>query len=71
MNQLTTTDDKTEDTEGLFTTEMLANYLKASPRHVHNLVNRKLIPVIKIGRLSRFDLDQVKIALKRLTIEAA
>lgn len=54
--------------EHLLTVDEVAAYMQASPRHVHNLVARRLIPVIKVGALTRFDLDQVKAALAKLTI---
>ena len=37
----------------------LADYLQTSPRHVRALVSRREIPVTRVGRLLRFDIDQV------------
>lgn len=52
----------------LLTTQELAEYLQASPRHVHNLRRRRQIPVTKVGKLTRYDLDKVKAALTKMTI---
>ncbi len=51
--------------EGLMTTAELAKQLSVSPRHVSNLVNRKVIPRIKIGKTVRFQLSSVLKALAR------
>lgn len=56
--------------ERLLTIEEVAAYMQASPRHVANLVRRREIPFIKLGALTRFDLDSVKVALARLTVHA-
>jgi excisionase family DNA binding protein len=54
----------------LLTIEEVAAYMQASPRHVANLVRRREIPFIKLGALTRFDLDEVKAALAHLTVNA-
>lgn len=40
---------------GLMDTVELAKFLKFSPRHVANLVQRRKIPRLKIGRAVRFN----------------
>jgi excisionase family DNA binding protein len=71
MNDQHTTEQSNEPPRGrLLTTQELAEYLQASPRHVHNLRRRRQIPVTKIGRLTRYDLDKVKAALTKMTINA-
>lgn len=49
----------------LLTTEELARRLKLSPRQVANLVGRRVIPRIKIGRTVRFELEKVTKALRK------
>ena len=49
----------------LLTTEELARRLKLSPRQVANLVVRRVIPRIKIGRTVRFELEKVILALRK------
>jgi excisionase family DNA binding protein len=49
----------------LLTTEELARRLKLSPRQVANLVGRRVIPRIKIGRTVRFELEKVILALRK------
>ena len=52
----------------LLTTQELAEYLQSSARHVHNLRRRRQIPVTKVGKLTRYDLAKVKVALAKMTI---
>lgn len=61
-------DQSPEAQERLLTTQEVADYVGASPRHIHNLVRRRLLPVTKVGRLTRFDPAKVKNALAKLTI---
>ena len=49
----------------LLTTEELAKRLKLSSRQVANLVGRRVIPRIKIGRTVRFELEKVILALRK------
>ena len=49
----------------LLTTEEVARRLKLSPRQVANLVGRRVIPRIKIGRTVRFELEKVILALRK------
>ena len=41
------------------TTKELADVLKVSPRHIYDLTKEQVIPSIKVGRVHRFDLDDV------------
>ena len=52
------------ESEGLLTTEELARFLRFSTRHVANLVRRRIIPRIKVGRSVRFDRVAVLRALE-------
>ena len=45
--------------EGLMTTAEIAEQLKVSTRQVSNLVSRRIIPRIKVGRTVRFQLSSV------------
>ena len=49
-------------------TNGLAEHLKCSPRHVIDMKNQRLIPVIKLGRCVRFSIEDVEKALQKLTI---
>jgi excisionase family DNA binding protein len=52
------------------TVNEVAEFLRVSPRHVHNLIERGLVPVTRLGR--RVVIEQSKLikALDRLTVEA-
>ena len=65
---MTETNTKPKMDDHLLTTREVADYVGSTTRHIHNLVRRRLIPVIKVGRLTRFDPDQVKAALAKLTV---
>lgn len=54
-------------TKTICTTKELAEVLKVSPKHIWNLTKEQVIPSIKVGRVHRFDLDDV---LKRLEEDA-
>jgi excisionase family DNA binding protein len=43
----------------LLTVKQVADHLGASPRHVQRLVERKLLPVHRIGRLVRVSPDDL------------
>jgi excisionase family DNA binding protein len=47
------------------TKQDVAFYLRCTVRHVENLMREKKLPYAKFGRLVRFDLDEVKQALKQ------
>jgi excisionase family DNA binding protein len=49
----------------------LAREVKCSPRTIDNLMARRAIPFIKIGRLVRFDVSKVKAALARFEVREA
>jgi excisionase family DNA binding protein len=53
----------------LLTTTELAKVLRSSWRAVYYLRERKLIPVVRLGRSVRFRLADVERALQRLTIK--
>jgi excisionase family DNA binding protein len=48
----------------------IAREVKCSPRTIDNLMARRAIPFIKIGRLVRFDVAKVKAALARFEVGA-
>jgi excisionase family DNA binding protein len=47
----------------------IARAAKCSPRTIDNLMARRAIPFIKIGRLVRFDVAKVKAALARFEVK--
>jgi excisionase family DNA binding protein len=51
--------------EGLMTTAEIAEQLRVSTRQVSNLVSRRIIPRIKVGRTVRFQLSSVLKALAK------
>jgi len=51
-------------TDPLETSVQIAERLNVTDRHVLNLANRGEIPAIKVGRVWRFDPDEVMAALK-------
>ena len=53
----------------LLITEELAAYLRCSPRNVHRLVAQGKIPRLRVGRLVRYDLEDVMAELKRQAFE--
>ena len=53
--------------EPLLTTEELATMLQVTPRHIWNLQKENLLPAIKVGRVHRYNLDDV---LKKLSKDA-
>ncbi len=52
----------------ILTEKEVADLLRCSPRHVRNLVNRRIIPVVKLGRSRRFRRDSVLSAVAKLEI---
>jgi hypothetical protein len=54
----------------LFEKEEIAERLRISERHLQTLTKRELIPVIMLGDSVRYDLNEVRFALKKLTIHA-
>jgi excisionase family DNA binding protein len=54
-----------EDKQGL------ARQVKCSLRTIDNLMARRAIPFIKLGRLVRFDVAKVKAALARFEVREA
>lgn len=57
-----------KDPLGLLDKRSLARELSVSVRTVDNLMARRAIPCVKIGRLVRFDLQRVKAGLARFEI---
>jgi excisionase family DNA binding protein len=55
---------------GLFNRKQIADYLGVSERTVSNMMSRRIIPVIKIGKSVRFDPSKVRKALDKYEIEA-
>lgn len=49
----------------------VAAYLATSERNIRHLVETRRIPFVRVGRLIRFDLDQVDAWLDEHTTEAA
>lgn len=50
----------------IMTRLQLAAALQCSTKHVDNLVNRRLLPVVRLGRIVRFRRDSVMRALAHL-----
>ena len=44
----------------LLTVTELAEHLRVSKQQIYNLTHRKAIPVKKVGRLLRFDSDEIE-----------
>jgi len=59
-----------ENSLGLLDKRTLARELSVSARTIDNLMARHVIPFIKIGRLVRFDVQKVKVALARFDVRA-
>ena len=53
----------------LITKKALAKKLECTTRHVDNLTRKGIIPKIKLGNYSRYDWEDVVIALKNQTTE--
>lgn len=56
---------------GLLTPEQLARRLNVSRRCLSNWSRARIIPMMKIGRVCRFDLRKVRAALAQYEQEAA
>jgi len=58
-----------DDGETLANIKMVACRLGVSPRYVQRLVQRKVIPVIRLGRrCTRFDMQTVVAAVKKFEV---
>ena len=55
----------------LLTPEQLARRLNVTRRTLSNWSRDKIIPMVKVGRICRFDLQKVKTALERYEQGAA
>ena len=55
---------------GLFNRKQIADYIGVSERTISNMMRKRLIPVIKIGKSVRFDPTKVRKALDKYEIEA-
>jgi excisionase family DNA binding protein len=62
---------RADETNGFEDKSGIARVIKVSPRTVDNLMRRRAIPFIRIGRVVRFDVARVKAALRRFEICAA
>jgi excisionase family DNA binding protein len=54
----------------LLTTDEAAAYLNTSPRHIRKMWNERRIPGVKVGRLIRFDLDDLNTWIAARRVEA-
>ena len=59
-----------ETQSGLFTRKQTADYLGVCERTVSNLMIKRVIPVIKIGKNVRFDPVKVRKALEKYEIDS-
>ena len=55
---------------GLFNRKQIADYIGVSERTISNMMSKRIIPVIKIGKSVRFDPSKVRKALDKYEIEA-
>lgn len=53
----------------LLTVEQMAAEIPCSKRHLQNMTIRRLVPVIKFGKLVRYDRDAVFRAIEKMTIK--
>ena len=54
---------------GLLNRKQIADYIGVSERTISNMMRKRLIPVIKIGKSVRFDPTKVRKALDKYEIE--
>ena len=54
----------------LFNRKQIADYIGVSERTVSNMMRKRLIPVLKIGKTVRFDPPKIKAVLEKYEIEA-
>jgi excisionase family DNA binding protein len=54
---------------GLFNRKQIADYIGVSERTISNMMSKRIIPVIKIGKSVRFDPTKVRKALDKYEIE--
>ena len=52
----------------LITEQEQAELLRCSLRHLINLRNQRLVPFVRLGRLVRYNPDQVEKAIQKLTV---
>ena len=55
---------------GLLNRKQIADYIGVSERTISNMMRKRIIPVIKIGKSVRFDPSKVRKALDKYEIEA-
>jgi excisionase family DNA binding protein len=60
----------TQDTDRLFNTMEIADYIKVSRRTISNMIKDKKIPYLKIGKTVRFDPTKVLNALNKYEVPA-
>lgn len=70
MNNQNTPENTGVAGETLLKIDQVARYMQVSERHVRNLMRQKLIPVVRVGGAVRFDLAEVKDAIRQLTVSA-
>jgi excisionase family DNA binding protein len=70
MSILGTELTRTKTKSGLLNRKQIAYYIGVSERTVSNMMRKRLIPVLKIGKTVRFDPPKVKAALEKYEIEA-
>lgn len=44
----------------------IAKHLKCSVRHINNLMRRRVLPFVKLGRFVRFDMAACDLAMKKI-----
>lgn len=44
----------------------IAKHLKCSIRHINNLMSRRVLPFVKLGRFVRFDMAACDLAMKKI-----
>jgi len=54
---------------GLFNRKQIADYIGVSERTISNMMSKRIIPVIKIGKSVRFDPTKVRKALDKYEIQ--
>ena len=70
MSISSTYSPSTSTQSGLFNRKQIADYIGVSQRTISNMMRKRLIPVIKIGKSVRFDPAKVRKALDKYEIEA-
>lgn len=61
---------QTTEGRGLHTAKETAAHLAISKRHLANLMRRRQVPFIRLGRAIRFRLADVEAAIAKLTVRS-